>query len=71
MVSPYNEVSKINEVLTLHMGPQYILLTLSVDFFDDIPVGHVENTIHSITGKIKGEFPRIKRVFIEAEKCPK
>ena len=35
----------VNEVLTLHMGPNFILLNVSVDFKDDVPAGDVENAI--------------------------
>ena len=32
-------VEKVNEVLTLHMGPEYILVNMSLDFDDELPAG--------------------------------
>ena len=61
------EVLRVNEVLTLHMGPSYILVNLSVKFSDDLPAATLESTIQGLDQRIKGMFPRVKRVFVEAE----
>jgi len=68
LLSQHDEIENINEVLTLHMGPEYILVTLSVDFNDAINAGQVENVIDTIDKKIKNDWPLVKRVYIEAEK---
>lgn len=62
------EVNRVNEVLTLHMGPEYILVNMSIDFLDKSPVGTIEKVINSMVVEIKVRFPRVKRVFVEAEK---
>ena len=62
-----NGVVGVNEVLTLHMGPDYVLLNISVDFADDAQAGDMEKAIESLTREIREAHPRIKRVFIEAE----
>lgn len=67
IVSSRVAVEYVNEVLTLHMGPNYILVTLSIDFDDNIKVEKLENLIHILTEEIKAEYPDVKRVFIEAE----
>ncbi len=61
------EVRRVNEVLTLHMGPSYILVNLSVKFSDDLPAARLEETIQDLDQRIKRAFPRVKRVFVEAE----
>ena len=61
-------IEHINEVLTMHMGPDFILANISVDFADSISAGDVERDIAKIDRLIKQKFPEIKRVFIEAEK---
>ena len=61
-------VEHVNEVLTLHMGPGFILATLSVDFVDSATADEVEEQIAKLDVQIKARFPKIKRVFIEAEK---
>lgn len=60
-------IENVNEVLTLHMGPHYVLLNLSVDFKDDLDAGAVEQTIEALTRDIRLQHADIKRVFIEAE----
>ncbi len=71
MLNNHPEISSVNEVLTLHMGPEYILVTISADFEDQLPVGQIEKLIQRIDRDIKGNFSDVKRVFIEAEPAGK
>lgn len=63
----HDAIDNINEVLTMHFGPNDVLLNLSLDFKNDIPAGQVENIISMFEQKIKKKHPDIKRVFIEAQ----
>jgi cation diffusion facilitator family transporter len=65
--SALDAVENVNEVLTLHMGPDYVLLNLSVDFKDELDAGDIEQTIEKLTRDIRLAHPDIKRVFVEAE----
>lgn len=67
IVAEQPDVEKVNEVLTMHMGPEFILLTISVEFRDGATVEKLETRIAKITGQIKQAHPLVKRVFIEAE----
>ncbi len=67
IVGSFPGVERVNEVLTMHMGPNFILVNLSVDFADDLPAGEVEKTTTAIDRAIKKAFPHVRRVFIEAE----
>ncbi|NNG13664.1 MAG: cation transporter [Gammaproteobacteria bacterium] len=67
LLGQHDEIENINEILTLHMGPEYILVTLSVDFNNNINAGQVENIIETIDKNIKRDWPLVKRVYIEAE----
>jgi len=60
-------IQRVNEVLTLHMGPDFILVNISVDFVDNIPAGDVEKILQDLDARIKEEHPEVKRVFIEPE----
>lgn len=60
-------IKSINEILTLHMGPNYILVNISIDFKDNLQAGNIEHIIDSINKQVKAKFNRVKRVFIEAE----
>lgn len=63
-------IKEINEVLTLHMGPEFILVTISIDFKNDLIAGEIEKATQAITTEIKQAFPLVKKVFIEAEAAP-
>ncbi|MGD8592212.1 MAG: cation diffusion facilitator family transporter [Gammaproteobacteria bacterium] len=64
-------VDHVNEVLTMHMGPDYILVNISVDFADSTVAEEIEKAIDKLDLEIKQQFPNVKRVFIEAEKRQK
>ena len=60
-------VEEVNEVLTLHMGPDFVLVNLSVDFDDRLDATRIEGCIESITRDLRRDYPEVKRVFVEAE----
>ncbi len=63
-----SSIEHINEVLTMHMGPDFILANISVDFVDSETADSIEKVIASVDQTIKHRHPEIKRVFVEAEK---
>lgn len=63
------EVERVGEVLTMHMGPEDVLLTLSLDFEDRLSAGDVEATVERIERAVKRRFPEVRRVFIEASRA--
>ena len=67
IVKGETDVLYINEILTMHLGPQDILLNISLDFKDAMSSGNVQTTISELETSIKSKFPEIKRVFIEAQ----
>lgn len=60
-------ITHVNELLTLHMGPEYVLVNIAVDFKDHLSATEIENTVALLDATIKRKHPRVKRVFIEAE----
>lgn len=60
-------VRHINELRTMHMGPEDVLLALSLDFNDRLSSGDVEQSIYRIEQAIKSQFPEVKRLFIEVQ----
>ncbi len=67
MVDEIDEIECVNEVLTMHMGPDYVLVNVSADFKEGITSNEVEDSIAVLDRNIKHQFPNVKRVFIEAE----
>ena len=67
LVGQQPAIVALNEIRTLHRGPNDVLLALSVDYNDEIPAGMVEQTNTSLELAIKGRFPVVKRLFIEVQ----
>jgi len=67
IVSEKAGIERVNELLTMHLGPHDVLLTLSLDFEDRLGSGQVEATISELELSIKTEYPEVTRVFIEAQ----
>ena len=68
MAAEVNQVEHVNEVLTLHMGPEYVLVNLSLDFRDACTADEVEDAIAKLDQRIKLNWPLVKKVFVEAER---
>ena len=66
LVSSVDSVDKVNEILTMHMGPDFILVNVSLDFRNDVPVSEVERVVTGLDCEIKANYDKVKRVFIEA-----
>lgn len=67
LVLACDEVDHINDVLTMHMGPEYVLLNLAVKFKDERRANELETVVQDLEQQIKTKFPRVKRIFVEAE----
>jgi cation diffusion facilitator family transporter len=59
-------VDHVNEVLTMHVGPEYILVNISLDFRDDVPAGTIEQVVAALDRDIKASYVNVRRVFVEA-----
>lgn len=60
-------VERINELLTMHFGPNDVLVALSLDFSNTLPALGVEDTVSVIERAIKAAHPEVTRVFVEAQ----
>ena len=67
IILKHDDVNNLNEVLTMHMGPDFVLVNVSIDFRDDIHASDLENVIACMDSQIKESFPTVKRIFVEAE----
>lgn len=71
MLQEEESIESVNEVLSIHMGPDYVLVTISADFRDDLATGTLEEAVERIEQAIKAKYPEVKRIFIEAESAHK
>lgn len=63
----HRHVNRVNEVLTMHMGPFEILVNLSLDFDSGMDAEDVETAIAEVERDIKTRHPEVSRIFIEAQ----
>jgi len=67
----YPEVEDVKEVLTMHVGPEYILAAVSLNIACDVPRSRAHAVMDELDQTIKETDPRLKRVFIESQNdCP-
>jgi cation diffusion facilitator family transporter len=60
-------VLAVNEVRTVHFGPERVLANISLEFRDDLTVEAVEAITERLDARLKADLPTIDRVYIEAE----
>lgn len=67
LIKDVKGVDRLNEIRSLHRGPNDVLLALSIDFENDMTVGTVEDEIYKLELAIKEQYPVVKRIFIEVQ----
>ncbi len=67
LLGGYPDKLSVNELLTMHLGPEDVLVTMSLDFAGGISSDEVERLVSELEQKIKSAHPEITRVFIEAQ----
>ena len=60
-------VAHVNELLTMHFGPDDVLVVVSLDFDDALGAADVEETVDRVENAAKTAYPIVKRIFIEAQ----
>ncbi len=61
------EVAGVGELLTMHMGPEEILVNLEVDFVAGLSQAEVEQSIEKVEAALRARFPGARNVFVEME----
>ena len=67
IIAEQASVLRTNEILTMHIGPTDVLVNASLDFKDSVNSVEIERTVSEIEEKIKEAYPRVTRIFIEAQ----
>lgn len=60
-------IKSVNELLTMHLSPQDILVNASIDFVDGLAAEEVEAAVSTFERQIKAKHPDVQRIFIEAQ----
>lgn len=67
LVDSYAGQASVNELLTMHLGPQDVLVNISLDFADNLSSIDVERLVSELEQRIKADHKDVTRVFIEAQ----
>lgn len=71
LIGTNHEVDRVNDILTMHMGPEFILVNISLHVASNVDRAQVHAVYERIDDSIKTRFPKVKRVFIESERNSK
>lgn len=61
-------VVAINELRTMHLGPEDVLVAISLDFSDDQTARDVETVTAHLDRAIKTQFPSVRHLFLEVQR---
>ncbi|HEY5243338.1 MAG TPA: cation diffusion facilitator family transporter [Polyangiaceae bacterium] len=67
LVRGIDGVDAVTQLLTLHLGPDVVVLALKVGFRPTMTVGEVEDVTNRIELAVRGEMPQMRKIFIEAD----
>ena len=67
MVAEVPEIDHLNEIRSLHLGPHQVLLTLSIDFVDDVPSQRIEAIVTRLDRRIRDRFEIVNSIFLEVQ----
>jgi cation diffusion facilitator family transporter len=60
-------VESVTQMLTMHLGPDVVLLALKVAFRPTLSVGDVEEVTNRIEAQVRQHLPQMRKIFIEAD----
>ena len=63
----HSGVCVVNDVITVHLGPQDVIAMMNLDFQDDLPLSEVERIIEDIEGLVKVEFGEIRWLYVRPQ----
>jgi cation diffusion facilitator family transporter len=66
MLAADPRIDTVAEVLSMHLGPQEILLGVTLDFHDDLTAGEIEDAADDFAVRIRMIDSRITRVFVRS-----
>jgi cation diffusion facilitator family transporter len=59
------EVTRVGDVVTLHLGPRSVFVGCDVDFVDAVPVGTIERMIADVEADLRRDWPEIGSLYIK------
>jgi cation diffusion facilitator family transporter len=66
LISGYDEVDGVVELLTMQLSPEEILVAVKVDFSDGLDSRRIEDVSTEIDEALHRDFPSVRHVFLDA-----
>jgi cation diffusion facilitator family transporter len=60
-------VERVTQLLSMHLGPDVIVLAMKVAFVPTLAVSEVENVTNRVEAAIRTALPHMRKIFIEAD----
>jgi divalent metal cation (Fe/Co/Zn/Cd) transporter len=67
LASAVEGVDRITQLLTMHLGPDDVLLAMKVAFRPTLSVEQVEEATNVIEARIRSALPHMRKIFVEAD----
>jgi cation diffusion facilitator family transporter len=61
-------VERVTQLLTMHVGPDVVILAMKLAFRPGMPVEEVETVTNKIEERIRAELPIMRKIFIEPDR---
>lgn len=66
-IGPSGPLLAVNEIRTMHLGPEDVLVVASVDAADGVPAEELEALTAQFESAIMDKFPEVRRLYIETQ----
>ncbi|WP_394822062.1 cation diffusion facilitator family transporter [Pendulispora albinea] len=60
-------VERVTQMLTMHLGPDVIILALKIAFRPDMRVAEIEDATNELEARLRAELPDMKKIFVEPD----
>ncbi len=60
-------IIRVTQLLTMHLGPDFVVLAMKVEFAHDLGVDRVEEVINEAERRLRDAQPEMKKIFIEPD----
>jgi len=60
-------VLRVTQFLSMHLGPEAVILALKVRFEPHMPLEELERVIDDIEARVREGAPEMRRIFVEPD----
>ena len=60
-------VLRVTQLLTMHLGPDVVILALKVAFDPDLRLAQIEDVTNQLEERLRAKLPQMRKIFVEAD----